>query len=93
MHLDIDLPELDTQVLGKSEAEIRLDLAIFFYVAWQMPAGRCAEYAGLAKIVFLDELGKKNIPINYNVNSLEQYRQNWSNFLSNHDSHQRHYLS
>lgn|GEM_PF-2776193 len=66
MHLDIDLSEIDTQVLGKSEHEIRLDLAIFFYIAWQMSAGRCAEYVGIAKIVFLDELGKRNIPINYN---------------------------
>ena len=93
MHLDIDLPELDTQVLGKGEQEIRLDLAIFFYVAWQMPPGRCAEYARIAKIVFLDELGKRNISINYDLNALEQDRQNWANFLSSYDSHQRHHLS
>lgn len=93
MQLAIDLPELDTQVLGKNEREIRLDLAIFFYLAWQMSAGRCAEYAGIDKVVFLDELGKRNIPVNYDLNALDQDRKNWANFLTNHDDYKRHNLS
>jgi predicted HTH domain antitoxin len=93
MQLTITLPDLDTQDLGKTEAEMRLDVAIFLYLAWKMPVGRCAEYAGVSKVLFLDELGRLNIPINYDMSALEQDRQNWTNFLKSHDSHQRHHLS
>jgi predicted HTH domain antitoxin len=93
MQVAIALPELDAQELGKSEQEIRLDLAIFFYLVWQMPAGRCAEYAGIAKVVFLDELGRRRIPVNYDLSALEQDRQNWATYLTNHDRHQRYHLS
>lgn len=88
MQFTITLPDLDVQELGKNESEIRLDLAIFLYLVWKMPAGRCAEYACIPKVVFLDELGRRNIPINYNLNALEQDRQNWAKFLTDHDRHQ-----
>lgn len=89
----LTLPEVDIQDLGKSEPEIRLDLSIFFYLAWQMPAGRCAAYAGISKVAFLDELGKRNIPINYDLDALEQDRHNWTIFLNHNDGRQRHHLS
>ncbi len=93
MHLAIELPEIDTQELGKTELEIRLDLAIFFYLAWQMPPGRCAAYVGISKIAFLNELGRRGIPLNYNLEALQQDQVNWTNFLSKHDNSQRHHLS
>lgn len=55
MALHITLPDIDARELGKTEQEIRLDLAVFFYLAWNLPAGRCAEYAGVSKVIFLDE--------------------------------------
>ena len=88
----ITLPEVDIQDIGKSEEQIRLDLAIFFYLAWRMPAGRCADYAGISKVAFLNELGQRDIPINYGLEALEQDRKNWTTFL-HYDDRQRHHLS
>jgi len=93
MSLSITLPDINIEELGKTEPEIRLDLAIFLYLAWQLPAGRCAAYAGVPKVVFLDELGRRDIPVNYDIEAFEQDRRNWTNFLKTHDHHQRHRLS
>ncbi len=93
MQLTITLPDLDSLGLGKTEAEMRLDVAIFLYLAWKMPPGKCAEYAGVPKLVFLDEIGQRGIPINYDINALEQDQQNWMHSLKNHDHSQRHRLS
>lgn len=93
MSISITLPDIDVEELGKTEPEIRLDLAVFLYLVWNLPAGRCAAYAGVPKVIFLDELGKRGIPVNYDLEALEQDRQNWAKFLKNHDRHQRHRLS
>lgn len=88
MNLVITIPEPDFEGLGKTEAEARLDLAVFFYTEWHMPPGRCAKYAGISKVVFLDELGKKGIPVRYDVPALEQDVQNWKNFKLKNGRHQ-----
>ncbi len=93
MTLNIALPEIDTQELGKSERDIRLDVAIFCYIAWQMSPGRCADYAGIPKVVFLDELGRRNIPLHYDVTALTQDYTNWISYLSTNDNRQRYNLS
>lgn len=93
MSLSITLPDIDVQELGKTEPEIRLDLAVFFCLVWKLPAGKCAAYAGIPKVVFLDELGRRGIPVNYDLDALEEDQKNWINFLKSHDHHQRHHLS
>ncbi|TAK50535.1 MAG: hypothetical protein EPO28_00060 [Saprospiraceae bacterium] len=80
MNLIITIPEPDFKGLGKTEAEARLDLAIFFYTNWNMPPARCAEYAGISKVVFLDELGQRKIPMRYDLTALENDIQNWENY-------------
>ena len=67
MSISITLPDIDVEELGKTEPEIRLDLAVFLYLVWNLPAGRCAAYAGVPKVIFLDELGKRGIPVNYDL--------------------------
>lgn len=86
MTLKLALPDIDLQTLGKNEAEIRLDLAVFCFVAWGLPAGRCADYAGISKIAFMDELGKRKIPQRYGLAELNQDALNWEAFL--HDRRQ-----
>jgi predicted HTH domain antitoxin len=87
MNLVITIPEPDFTSLGKTEAQARLDLAVFFYKEWRMPPGRCAKFAGIPKVVFLDELGKRNIPVHYDLTALEQDVENWANFKLNHGRH------
>ncbi len=87
MNLVITILESDFMSLGLSEEQARLDLAVFFYTEWQMPPGKCAEFANIPKVVFLDELGKRKIPIHYDISALNQDVQNWKNFTLNDESH------
>lgn len=48
-----------------------LDLAIGLYVDQRVTLGRAAEIAGISKPGFLDVLGKRRVPINYDVADLE----------------------
>ena len=92
MELTINIPNTQIQHLGKSEEEMLLPLAIFMYSEWKMSSGRCARMAGLSRIAFLDELAKRCVPVNYDVQELEQDVKNWENFKLKHDSHQRYDL-
>lgn len=87
MNLVITIPESDFVSLGLSESQARLDLAVFFYTEWQMPPGKCAKFAKISKVVFLDELGKRKIPIHYDLSALDQDVQNWKNFTLNDGGH------
>lgn len=80
MKLTIDIPNTQIQHLGKSEKDMLLSLAIFMYSEWKMSSSRCARMADLPRVVFLDELAKRGVPINYDVEDLEQDVKNWENF-------------
>jgi predicted HTH domain antitoxin len=67
---------------GKTEAELRLALAIFLYRELKLPAGKAGEFAGLSRIEFWEELGKRNIPLNYDVKEFEQDVENIRRFKS-----------
>ncbi|MBK8564330.1 MAG: UPF0175 family protein [Saprospiraceae bacterium] len=56
---------------GKSEEEIRLAIAIFLYQELKLPAGKAGAFAGLSRIAFWEELGKRNIPLNYDLHEFE----------------------
>jgi len=56
---EIILPNDLCKYSGKNEAEFRLELAIILYQELQVPPGKAAEIAGLSRIEFWEELGKK----------------------------------
>ena len=92
MKLTIDIPNTQIQHLGKSEKDLLLSLAIFMYSEWKMSSSRCARMADLPRVVFLNELAKRGVPINYDVEDLEQDVKNWENFKLKHDNNKRHDL-
>ncbi len=47
------------QVSGKTEQELGLELAVFFYVEMRMSLGKCAEFAGLSRFEFQHELARR----------------------------------
>ncbi len=55
----------------KTEDELRLELAIFFYTELKMPAGKCGSFVNLSRMAFLEELGKRKIAHNYEVIDLQ----------------------
>jgi predicted HTH domain antitoxin len=49
----------------KTEEELRLDLAIYFYSEMKMSMGKCAQFAAISRFAFQDELAHRNLTINY----------------------------
>jgi predicted HTH domain antitoxin len=56
--------------LKLDEGDVMTDIAIGLYKREQVSLGRAAEIAGLSSPKFLDELGRRRISINYDVNDL-----------------------
>jgi predicted HTH domain antitoxin len=75
-----------SQYSGKSEDEFRLALAIFLYSELKVPAGKAGQVAGMSRIEFWEELGKRNVPINYDVDDFEQDLENIRRFRSKNPS-------
>jgi len=48
-----------------------LDVAIGIYKREQWSMGRCAKIVGMTRLQFQSELGKRQIPINYDESDLE----------------------
>lgn len=47
------------QVSGKTEQELSLELAVFFYAEMQMSLGKCAEFADISRFEFQQELARR----------------------------------
>lgn len=54
-----------------TEDEWLLDLAIGLYVDRRVSLGRGAEVARISKPAFIDALGRRRIPVNYDAADLE----------------------
>jgi predicted HTH domain antitoxin len=62
-------PELEKQI---SPQEAALHLAIGLFADERLTLGQAAAVAGISQPMFLQELGKRRIPIHYGVEELEQ---------------------
>ena len=69
--MELRLPDQLVRGIEMTEEQWLLDLAIGLYVDQRVTLGRGAEIAGISKPAFLDALGKRRIPINYDVADLE----------------------
>jgi predicted HTH domain antitoxin len=56
--------------LKLDERDLMTDIAIGLYKREQVSLGRAAEIAGVSSPQFLSELGRRRIPINYDVDDL-----------------------
>ena len=74
------IPETMFAHSDKSEIEIRLALAIFMYRDLKISAGKASEFIGLSRIEFWEELGKRNIPMNYDIDEFNQDLENITRF-------------
>ena len=69
--MELHVPDQLVRGLDLTEAQWLLDLAIGLFVDRRVTLGRGAEIAGISKPAFLDELGQRKIPINYDAADLE----------------------
>ncbi len=56
--------------LNLNERDAMTDIAIGLYKREQVSLGRAAEIAGVSAPQFLGELGRRRIPINYDIDDL-----------------------
>ena len=63
--MELRLPDQLIRGINMTEGEWLLDMAIGLYVDRRVTLGRGAEIARISKPAFLDALGRRQIPINY----------------------------
>jgi predicted HTH domain antitoxin len=62
-----------------SEPEIKLNLALFFFQEDLFTLAQASEFAGICRLEFQQELGKRKIPVHYDEVDLER---DWANLRS-----------
>ena len=55
-----------------SENELRLEIAILLYQQQRLSLGKASRFAGMNRILFQKELGKREIAVNYDIEELDQ---------------------
>lgn len=62
-------PDLEKQI---SQEEAALHLAIGLFADDKLTLGQAAAVAGISQPAFMQELGKRKIPLHYGIEELEQ---------------------
>lgn len=68
--MDLTLPDDVLNWQRVTEEELRFDLALGLYIDEKATLGQAARIAGLSTPAFLDELGKRKIPVHYGIEDL-----------------------
>lgn len=66
------IEDSELQAAHLTEEELRLEIAILLYQQGRLSMGRAGKFAGLNRIHFQKELGKREIPVNYDEEELEE---------------------
>ena len=69
--MNVVVPDVALGGLEISEAEARLDIALGLFVDRKVSLGRAALIAGVSQADFQKELGKRRIPIHYDLDDLD----------------------
>lgn len=59
------IEDSELQAAQLTEDELRLEIAILLYQQGRLSMGRASEFAGMNRIIFQRELGRREIPVNY----------------------------
>ncbi len=68
--MTLNIPDERIGNLKLDERDLMTDIAIGLYKREEVSLGRAAEIAGVSSPKFLTELGRRRIPINYDVDDL-----------------------
>lgn len=69
--MTIEVPDVKIGSQPLTSEQVRLDLAIGIYTGGHASLGRAASIAGLPKVLFMRELGKREIPMRYRAEDVE----------------------
>ncbi|NEQ40982.1 MAG: UPF0175 family protein [Okeania sp. SIO3I5] len=70
--MSIVIPNEIIKATGKSEKLLQLELAIIMFRDYQISSAKAANFANLSLIEFRQELGKRNICVNYDSSDFQQ---------------------
>ena len=70
--MTITIPDTAIQKAGLTEARIKLEIALTFFQMDILTLAQAANIAGLHRMQFQEELARREIPIHYGVNELEE---------------------
>jgi predicted HTH domain antitoxin len=68
--MELTVPDEIAAQTGCSEGELLFDLAVGLFLDGRLTSGHAAHLAGLSKIAFLDELGRRRIAMPYDEQDL-----------------------
>ena len=57
-------------MIQMNEEDFKLEIAILLYEKGKISAGKASAFAGINRIMFLKELAKREIPVNYDKEEL-----------------------
>ncbi|MCB9053392.1 MAG: UPF0175 family protein [Lewinellaceae bacterium] len=66
------IEDRDLNAAHITEEELRLEIAILLYQQERFSMGQASRFAEMNRILFQRELGKREIPVNYDVEDLEE---------------------
>ena len=69
--MTVTIPSERLANITLNERDAQVDIAIGLYKREQESLGRAAEISGLSSPEFLNELGRRRIPINYEAEDLQ----------------------
>jgi predicted HTH domain antitoxin len=65
--MTIEIPDQDLGSISLSPSGGRLELAIGLYTGRQLTLGQGAQLAGVPYVVFMRELGRRGVTLNYSM--------------------------
>jgi len=68
--MTVTIPEERLGTIQLTERDAVIDIGIGLYKRQEISLGRAAQVAGVSSVDFLQELGRRRIPINYDVDDL-----------------------
>ncbi len=68
--MELTVPDELIEKTDLTQDQLRFELALGLYIDQRVTLGRAAEIAAISKPAFLDELGKRKIPIHYDFEDL-----------------------
>lgn len=66
------IEDQELELVHMSESELRLEIAIMLFEKGKISTGKASQFADMNKILFLKELAKRKIPVNYDEEELNR---------------------
>jgi predicted HTH domain antitoxin len=70
IHMTIELPDVKIGSESLTSVQARIEIACGLYAGWRVSLPQAARIAGMSRILFMQELGRRRIPLQYTPEDL-----------------------